>query len=586
MTVLYAASAVAFVLALLSFAAGGGSLGTTALAPVGGFLVLVGASLGAAGRAAELRAPAPPPAAGTDRGQTSSPVEPPADDTGQATVPDSEPPGRFADLTVPLGLAAAGTMALFPVLDVVGSLPEPPPADAASVVVGLGLVLVGIAQMAGRWWVASRPMPPPGSGALKTWLRGGQWMALVTAAALIARGAGVATYDADRWLAWGLGAVTALCAGEVVVRALLRLLTPGAAERSAPVTSMVLEIVLHSRGPLAGFADVVERELGLSLRSTWAVGFIVRSLPFVVAGSALVLWLSTSLVVVGVEESAVRLRLGRLASATPVSPGLHVKWPWPIEAIERHPTQRTRTLPMGYAGPRKASLLWAEAHALDEHVLLLGDGRELVSVDATVVYRVRDVVRYALTFQNPHDVLEALAHRLLMQATVVSDLDRLLAVDRAEFSRLFANRLQAEADAARLGLEVLHVGFTSLHPPVAVAAEYQAVVSADIARRTVVTRAREDRERVLPAVASEAEAEGKTAEAAAVGRLAEATGGAAAFGAALAQYRAMPDAFRFQRRLETLEGAIADQGLFVVDRRVGTEAAELWIDLRSATPLP
>jgi membrane protease subunit HflK len=257
-----------------------------------------------------------------------------------------------------------------------------------------------------------------------------------------------------------------------------------------------------------------------------------------------------------------------------------VKWPWPIETIEPYSVRRAQTLALGFGTASRASLLWAEAHSLDEYTLLLGDGRELISVDATLTYRIRDVIAYALGSADARQRLDALAYRLLMHVTVVTDLDQLLSVDRGEFSRAFAQRLQREADAHRLGIEILHVAFSSLHPPLAVASAYEAVVSAEVERTTLVSRARVDRERLLPATRAAATAEVLQAQAAAGLRIAEAHAGASRFTATLAPYHAAPDLFRFRRRLETLEQATPDLNLFVVDHRIGTSADDLWIDLR------
>src|SRR5262249_6582750 len=137
-----------------------------------------------------------------------------------------------------------------------------------------------------------------------------------------------------------------------------------------------------------------ERRLGLSLRSAWALGFVRRSLGVLAASLIVLVWASTVLVVVGPQEQGIRLRFGRLAARAPVLPGLHAKWPWPLETVERYPVTRVQTLGLGFAGPRRESLLWGRAHAGEEYQLLLGDGRELVSVDATVSYRVRDVLAF------------------------------------------------------------------------------------------------------------------------------------------------------------------------------------------------
>ena len=212
--------------------------------------------------------------------------------------------------------------------------------------------------------------------------------------------------------------------------------------------------------------------------------------------------------------------------------------------------------------------------------MLLGDGRELVSVDATVSYRIRDVVAFALAFENPRETLEALAYRLLMAATVATNLDRLLTADRESFARRFAADLQQACDVEGLGLEILHVGFVSLHPPVEIAEAYEAVVSAETERVTRAAQARADREGTLPAAQADATREIQGAEGEAARRLADARGAAAGFLAARQAYQAAPDLFRLRRRLEAVEEALTDRRLFVIDERLRAGAGDLWIDLR------
>src|SRR5262249_60085852 len=105
--------------------------------------------------------------------------------------------------------------------------------------------------------------------------------------------------------------------------------------------------------------------------------FVRRSLAVLVASLVVLVWTSTALVVVGPHEQGVRLRFGRLASRVPVPPGLHAKWPWPLETVERYAVNRVQTLGLGFAGPRRESLLWGRGHAGEEDQRLLRDGRGL-----------------------------------------------------------------------------------------------------------------------------------------------------------------------------------------------------------------
>src|SRR5262249_46782581 len=152
--------------------------------------------------------------------------------------------------------------------------------------------------------------------------------------------------------------------------------------------------------------------------------------------------------------------------------------------------------------------------------------------------------------------------------TVASNLDRLLTADRAELARRFTVALQQASDAQGLGLEILHVGFISLHPPVGIAGAYEDVVSAEIDGQTRVGRGRVYQETTLPNAQAGADRQIREAEAEASRRLADAEGAAARFRAALSAARASPELFRFRRRLEALEAGLADRRLFVIDHRL------------------
>ena len=349
-------------------------------------------------------------------------------------------------LTVALGATASG-----------------PVGDHTAVALSLG-ILAFLLLVAARAVVASATSLPD-SVALGEWLRGGQWVATLTGAGLLARALGLTAVDLGWWIAVILLAGCAACAGELWVRSAVGAVRPRDPRPSvAPPRLVALQVLLCGGVSLHGLAELAEQRLGLSLRSTWAITFVRRSARVLLVSLIGLVWLSTTLAVVGPQEQGIRLRFGGLVSRMPVGPGLHLKWPWPLEAVDRYPVTRVQTLALGYAGPPKDSLLWARTHAGEEYQLLLGDGRELLSVDATVSYRIRDVVAFAFGSQNTRETLEALAYRLLMRETVASNLDRVLTADRTEFGRRFAVALQRACDEQGLGLDVLHVGFIGLHP--------------------------------------------------------------------------------------------------------------------------
>jgi regulator of protease activity HflC (stomatin/prohibitin superfamily) len=563
------------------------ALGHGTLAPLPPYLVLLALVLYTSGRAARWRG-----VRGTGQAPAAVEAEEPALEPGASPTPGEwarTELARYAREGVAFAFSLGGAASLgLSSLAWRGALGSGP---AGKTTVLVGAILGGVTfalMVASRWMAAAAPGRLPEATALAEWLRGGQWIVGLTAVGLLVRGLGLVALDPGRVMAVALLALGGLWAIELWLRGLdafFRQREPEP-EPVLPVRLVTLTALFHGASPLHGLMEVAERRLGLSLRSAWALGFVRRSLGVLAASLVVLVWASTMLVVIGPQEQGIRLRFGRLASRVPVFPGLHVKWPWPLETVERYPVTRVQTLGLGFAGPAKESLLWGRRHAGEEYQLLLGDGRELVSVDATVSYRIRDVLAFAFGSQNPRETLDALAYRLLMRETVAIDLDRLLTADRAAFARRFAGALQEAAEAQGLGVEILHVGFTSLHPPVGIAGAYEDVVSAEIERDTRAGRARVARETAMPAAEAAAARDVREAEADAARRLADAEGAAAGFRAAWTAARASPELFRFRRRLEALEDSLADRSLFVVDHRLRTGAGELWIDVRPGTTPP
>src|SRR6202007_1430653 len=104
-----------------------------------------------------------------------------------------------------------------------------------------------------------------------------------------------------------------------------------------------------------------------------------------------------------------------------LEPGLHLHWPWPIDKVVRLPIQRVQSLGVGHEGeeaPGPENVLWAVEHAANEYTLLLGNGRDLITVDATVQFRIMDHRAWRSHSQNPAEALKAIAYRAVMRNTV------------------------------------------------------------------------------------------------------------------------------------------------------------------------
>lgn len=228
-----------------------------------------------------------------------------------------------------------------------------------------------------------------------------------------------------------------------------------------------------------GIVTYLEKNTGISMRSLWSIQMIKHALPYAVLGAVLLLWCVTGVVLVNSNQEGAHYRFGKLQEET-LSPGLHFTLPWPFDKVEVYDTKTVNKMTVGYIAEGDADNIWTEAHGGEEYRLLLGGGNELVSINLRVMYRIGDLRSYLTSSASPELLMSSASYEIVTARTITSDLDSMLATDRAVFAESFREELTAYMQRYNTGLEVVSVVLESIHPPVEIAASYQALISAEI----------------------------------------------------------------------------------------------------------
>jgi regulator of protease activity HflC (stomatin/prohibitin superfamily) len=444
----------------------------------------------------------------------------------------------------------------------------------AGIAAGLCLVAAGLAATAAHYLAGIEPARFPEGPWLRRGARVVGWIFVLAAVSIGLAWAGQQTLL--RILHYLLLAINAsVCYGLFTVRQ-----RDDEGVETFPLNLGVLSALGDRTNILASVLDAAEQQLGIDLRSTWALSIVRRSLEPLAIGLLFVGWLSTSLTVVGVEEQGLIERLGVRVGGEALLPGLHLHWPWPVDRVFRIPVQRVQTTTVGHEGEEAQgpeNVLWARQHAANEYTLLLGNGRDLITVDAAVQFRIKDARAWRYHSQNPGDALRAIAYRAVMRSTVNRTLAEALSENVVALTSHMRAMVQGDADALGLGIEVVAFTVGGMHPPVTVAPDYQSVVSAEIAKVTAVVNAEVYRNQTVPAAEASVLVRQNGAQAAGAQALGKAAGEAWSFRTLQSQYRAEPQDYFFRRRLETLENGLAGRSYTVVDTRFQRDGGELWL---------
>lgn len=389
--------------------------------------------------------------------------------------------------------------------------------------VGLLFALAGIAFVAfvgGRWLA--------GYARQRDWrlLRGGAsyLMSCFVVTVLVLAGVAVVALAGIAWpletLALVIPGVTTAIGLETLLTALLesyRPRVPGEIPRPA-FDSRVLGLLTAPESLGSVLADLISYQFGVEVSSSWLYRLLGSAItPMTLFGTAFLMALSC-LTIVGPDERGVRLRGGEM-TGDPLPPGIHLKWPWPMETVEMHPVGQVQELvvtsDLTGRSQQSPAFLWTndsdrDAQLGQEDFLAAaaadGAGVSLLSADVSVQYTVADLRTFLMGSADPRQMLLAIAQRETSRFFAIHDIDTLLATGRTAGGPALQAVIQAEADRFGLGIQIVGVAVTSLHPPIGnVSRAFHAQIGAMQERETLIQRARKDAVEKLARVAGSVE---------------------------------------------------------------------------------
>jgi membrane protease subunit HflK len=231
--------------------------------------------------------------------------------------------------------------------------------------------------------------------------------------------------------------------------------------------------------------------------------------------------------------------------ATP--PGLHYKFPSPIEHVQTPTVRKIRVTRVGF---RQRGT--QEQDVPRESQMLTGD-ENLVDIDMVVQYHIIDAKNYLFNIKNQGQAVHDVAETALRGIIGNRPIDDAIKDAKAEIQIQVKEAMQVIMDQYESGVEILNTQLKDVSPPNAVDFAFKDVQSAKEDRARLINEAKGYRNSVIP------EARGKSAQiiAAAEGYREEvinkAQGDAHRFLAQYKEYRKAPQVTKTRIYLETME---------------------------------
>ncbi len=180
-------------------------------------------------------------------------------------------------------------------------------------------------------------------------------------------------------------------------------------------------------------------------------------------------------------ELGIAQRFGKVVDE--LKPGLHYRWPWPIESVVRIKPDAIRTVTLGYRVDEKTkspeSFSWNTEHAEqqripDESRTITGDGY-FIELQVALHYRVSDPKVYLFEVRDPDQVIRAALEGTMRELAIQKSVPRMLTENRKELEGKalaeVTKRCQSYGPNG-IGVEFESLALRDLHPPPEVVPAY------------------------------------------------------------------------------------------------------------------
>ncbi len=267
------------------------------------------------------------------------------------------------------------------------------------------------------------------------------------------------------------------------------------------------------------------------------------------------------------DELGVVMRFGK--PNRDAGPGLHFRWPFPVEEVRLPKVTEQRTTPIG----KRAGDVMATRGAVSggENSLLLTGDENIVDLSFVVYWRIdtKKVQDYLFNIQKPEETVREVAESAMREVVGQSALQSLLTEGRQKTEVAVQRLMQSVLDSYGAGVRIDQIQLREVDPPQQVIEKFRDVQAARNERDTLQKQAQTYADGVIPRAKGEADRILAGAQGYKDQTVAEATGQAARFIKIYDEYKKAPDITRQRMFIEMQERVLSGTDKIIIDNKNG-----------------
>ena len=289
-----------------------------------------------------------------------------------------------------------------------------------------------------------------------------------------------------------------------------------------------------------------------------------------IAGIAVLIWLSTGFFIVQEGQQAVITQFGKYKST--VGAGFNWRLPYPIQRHELVFVTQIRSVDVGRDNVIKTT-------GLRESAMLTAD-ENIVEIKFAVQYRLSDARAWLFESKNPSDAVVQAAETAVREVIGKMRMDTALSEERDQIAPRVRELMQTILDRYKVGVEVVNINLQQggVRPPEQVQAAFDDVLKAGQERERAKNEAQAYANDVVPRAVGSASRLKEEADAYKARIVAQSEGDSQRFSAVLTEYQKAPVVTRDRLYLETMQQIYSNVTKVLVDSRQGSNLLYLPLD--------
>lgn len=289
-----------------------------------------------------------------------------------------------------------------------------------------------------------------------------------------------------------------------------------------------------------------------------------------IAGIAVLIWLSTGFFIVQEGQQAVITQFGKYKNT--VGAGFNWRLPYPVQRHELVFVTQIRSVDVGRDTVIKSTGLRESA--------MLTEDENIVEIKFAVQYRLNDARAWLFESKNPGDAVVQAAETAVREVVGKMRMDSALAEERDQIAPRVRTLMQTILDRYKVGVEVVGINLQQggVRPPEQVQSAFDDVLKAGQERERAKNEAQAYANDVIPRAVGSASRLKEEADAYKARIVAQAQGDSQRFSAVLTEYQKAPQVTRDRMYIESMQQIYSSVTKVLVDSRQGSNLLYLPLD--------